>query len=346
MGGSTLLFLCALAVTLSGCSASAAAQRNIASHLHRQLATDWSVWALLVMIVGAVWLHVYQLGHTYIGSWDEAFHAVVALHLAQHPLQPTLYDIAALTPPTALNWNNTHFWLHIPPVGMWSAALSMRLLGYTPFALRLPGLLFAVSGMVVTYVLGRRLYGRAAGLAGAAFTGLAPYTLLLGQGYVFGDMTDTPLLLLTPVTVLGLLLAYRSGRLRWLVLGGAGLGLCYITKGSEGIAPLGIALALCACERLFPPEPGWHRLGLRGLAPYFGVAVVVAAPYTVYTARAFPASYAVESHNWSVAFFSNYENWGRPLDYHVTAYLYALYGPALALLLGAATVTLAVVALR
>ncbi|HEV2459110.1 MAG TPA: hypothetical protein VGS80_12175, partial [Ktedonobacterales bacterium] len=87
-------------------------------------------------------------------------------------------------------------------------------------------------------------------------------------------------------------------------------------------------------------------LGLRGLATYLGVALVVAGPYTLYTALAFPASYAVESRNWRVAFFSNYENWGRPLDYHLTAYLYALYGPALALLLAVATITLALVALR
>ncbi|MGO8947595.1 MAG: ArnT family glycosyltransferase, partial [Ktedonobacterales bacterium] len=324
----------------------AAARPNVASHMLKRLATGWSVWVLLVMVAGAVGLHIYHLGHTYIGTWDEAFHAVVALHLAQHPLQPTLYDIAALTPPTALNWNNTHFWLHIPPVGMWSAALSMRLLGYTPFAMRLPGLLFVVAGMVVTYLLGRRLYGPAAGLAGAAFTGFAPYTLLLGQGYAFGDMTDTPLLLLTPLTVLGLLAAYRSGRLRWLVLGGAALGLCYLTKGGIGIAPIGIALALYACERLFPPEAGWHRLGLRGLATYLGAAALVAGPYTIYTALAFPASYAVESRNWRDAFFSNYENWGRPIDYHLTIYLYALYGPALAVLLATAVVILAIVALQ
>jgi 4-amino-4-deoxy-L-arabinose transferase-like glycosyltransferase len=314
--------------------------------LLRGLRADWSVWVLLVLVVGAFALHVYHLGHTYIGSWDEVFHAVVALHLAQHPLQPTLYDIAALTPPTALNWNDTHIWLHIPPVGMWSAALSMRVLGYTPFAMRLPGLLFVVAGMGVTYVLGRRLYGPAAGLAGAAFTGFVPYTLLLGQGYVFGDMTDTPLLLLTPLTVLGLVLAYRSGRIRWLVLAGAAEGLCYLTKGNIGLAPIGIALVLYACEWLFPRKAGWHRLGLRGLATFLGSAVLVAVPYTIYTARAFPASYAVESRNWSTAFSNNYEHWGRPIDYHLTLYFYALYGPALALLLVTATVTLAIVAVR
>src|SRR5260221_6316926 len=91
---------------------------NSASRLLPHLAADWSLCVMVVMVGAAIGLHAYHLGHNYIGSWDEAFHAVVALHLAQHPLQPTLYDIAALTPPTSLNWNNTHIWMHIPPFGM------------------------------------------------------------------------------------------------------------------------------------------------------------------------------------------------------------------------------------
>src|SRR5262249_28239622 len=157
---------------------------------------------------GAVGMRLVNLGHTSLASWDEVFHAVVARHMAQHPLEPSLYELAALRPLGIDDWQTfTHIWLHLPPLGMWAGALSMRLLGFTPFALRLPSVLYVAVGMVATFLLGRRLFGATttgavAGLAGAAFVGFAPYAMLLGQGYVFGDITDTPLLALTPLALL------------------------------------------------------------------------------------------------------------------------------------------------
>ena len=302
-----------------------------------------------LLLVGAAFAHLVNLGHTYIAPWDEVFHAVVAEHLALHPLTPTLYETAALSGkiPGSDNWQYyTHIWLHIPPLGMWASALSMRVLGDTPLALRLPGALFILLGMAVTYSLGRRLFGPVAGLVGAAFVGFAPYPLLLAQGYVFGDITDTPLLLLTPLVVLALVLGYRTGRLRWPLVAGIAQGLCYLDKGGLGLAPAGVALALALAERFLPAEEGWRPLGIRAPILYLAAAFVVAAPYNLYIARAFPATNAIESHAWSQAFFGNLEGWGRPLDYHWTIYLFAMYGSAFALLIVSALVTLVWLAVR
>ncbi|HEV7126927.1 MAG TPA: glycosyltransferase family 39 protein, partial [Ktedonobacterales bacterium] len=308
----------------------------------------WSRWPFaifLVLFAGAMALYTVSLGHTAIAPWDESVHAVVAEHIALHPLQPTLYEVAALTPPVTTNWSLFHIWLHIPPLGLWASALSMRLLGDTPFAFRLPGVVFVGLGMLVTYVLGHRLYGPLAAIIGAAFVGFAPYPLLVGQGYVFGDMTDVPLMLFTPLAVLALVQAYRTGRYRWLVIAGVSQGLCYLAKGGFGLAPAGVLLALYVCERLFPDEPGWQRLGLRGLGAFAGSAILIAAPFNIYTQRVFPAAASIEASNWKTALFTNYEGWGRPLDYHFTTYLYAMYGPALALVLLSAGIVVAVHAL-
>jgi hypothetical protein len=317
-------------------------------HLH------WSVWVLLVILAGALALHGYNRGHTYIMPIDEAVHAIVAEHLEQHPLDPTLYEIGALSPQYETTtmvkspvwiWTLTHTWLHIPPFGMWAAAISMHLFGNTPGAFRLPGLLFVLAGIATTYLIGRKLFGSFVGLCGAAFVAFAPWPLFMSQGYYFGDLTDTPLMCFTPLAVLGLVWAYRSGRYRWLLLAGFAQGVCYLSKGGLGLAPTGVMLGLFACEWLFPPEDGWRRLGARGLATYLGALLLTAGPYNLYLARAFPAAFAGEQQVWRENIMGAAEGWGRPFDYHLTAYLYDLYGAPLALLLLTAALTVAALSL-
>ena len=309
--------------------------------------THLDLLGLGALLVAALGFHGYNRWHLSFGPWDESVHAVVAEHLALHPLHPTLYEVAALVPvkPDSFPyWIRVQTWLHIPPFGMWMGALSMRVLGDTPFALRLPGLCFILLGMVVTFLLGRRLFGPWVGLAGAAFAGFAPYALMISQGYMFGDITDTPLMLFVPLALLLLVKGYQSGQLRWVALAGVCQGICYLTKGALGLAPTGVALALCACDWLFPREDGWYRLRLRGLAVFAVASVVVAAPYSLYTARAFPAAAGIEATMLRLNVTQSVENWGQPTDMHFTQYLYALYGPALALLLLSAGVTVAAMA--
>ncbi|MBF6590455.1 MAG: glycosyltransferase family 39 protein, partial [Ktedonobacterales bacterium] len=293
----------------------------------------WSLGALLALLTGAFLLHGLHRGHAYLRPSDEAVHAIVAEHLKLHPLTPTLYEIGALSPADLTIWAQAHIWLHIPPFGMWASALAMRILGDTPYANRLPGLLFILGGMVVTYLLGRRLYGPGAGLVGAAFAGFVPYALINSQGYYFGDITETPLMFFTPLAVLGSVLAYQTGKYRWLLLAGAAQGICYLDKGALGLAPTAVMLALALSERFFPMEAGWARLRLRGVALFLGAFTVVALPYNLYLLWAFPAESAAEQQVWKANFLTSVEHWGRPPDYHFTIYLYAMYGPALALLL-------------
>lgn len=316
----------------------------------------WAPGLLLVLVAGSLIIHARDLGHAFLAPWDEVTHAVVAEHIALHPLQPTLYEVAAIPPSDPNNWTLIHIWLHIPPFGLWAAAISLRVLGTTPLALRLPDLLFGLIGMIAIYLLGRRLYGRsmagaATGLIAAAFVGFAPYPLLMSQGYIFGDITDIPLLALTPLAVLALVAGWQTGtgtqkqtsqRRLWLIGAGVLLGLCYLCKGALGIAPAGVAAALYLADWFVPPDVGWRRLGLRELAWFFGAALVVALPYNLYIARTYPADYARESGHWVVGFFHNYEGWGMPLDGHLTSWLYELYGQALALLLVAAVAVLGV----
>ncbi len=302
---------------------------------------QWYRWLphgiFLVLLIGALALHLYHLGHTFLDPLDEAVHAIVAEHVELHPLLPTLYETAAVPEPDLSQWASVHIWLHILPFGMWASAFAMKLLGDTPFAMRLPGVLFMVAGMISTYFLGRRLFagnaGNLVGLIGAFFIGFAPFSIALGQGYAFGDITDTPLIGLTPLLVFAAVMGWQTGKLRWLIIAGVVQGSLYLTKGALGLAPVAIVIALFLSDWIFRPESGWEKPGWRGLLAFLGTTVLVILPFYIYFNVAFHQTMAYENGTWVKAFFSNNEGWGSPADYHLTLYFYVVYGTAIAFLL-------------
>lgn len=75
-----------------------------------------------------------------------------------------------------------------PPLHYWLDALSFKLFGLNEFAARLPGALMALVGILFTYHLGRRCFGRKSGLYGALVLGSSLGWLVIGRYNVI-DMT-------------------------------------------------------------------------------------------------------------------------------------------------------------
>jgi 4-amino-4-deoxy-L-arabinose transferase-like glycosyltransferase len=296
---------------------------------------------LAALLVVALYVHLHGLAHAFIAPWDEAVHAVVAAHIRQHPLVPTLYDTSALAPAGLTDWTRTHIWIHLPPLGLWASALSMRLFGLGTLQLRLPGVAFSIGGMLTTYAIGRRVAGVATGLVAAAVVGFAPYALLVAQGYVFGDLTDTPLLALGPLTVLLVLRWRDTGGLGWAAAAGVAQGAGILAKGPFALATAAVLGALMVVD-LADRRKDAPRL--IGAIAFVLSAALVALPYYWFISHAFPEAYAVESGNWARAFFHSYEGWGRPWDFHLTEYLYAQYGSPLAMLVIGGTLLITVLA--
>src|SRR2546429_2291786 len=69
------------------------------------------------------------------------------------------------------DWLAPHLWyvphLEKPPLTYWTVAVSMLLFGRNEWAVRLPVALAAISGVWVSYLLGRGLGGARAGLSSA-----------------------------------------------------------------------------------------------------------------------------------------------------------------------------------
>ncbi len=130
-------------------------------------------------------------------------------------------------------------WLDKPHFPFWMAALSFRALGVSPFAYRLPAIAFWGLGAGYTFLLGRRLGGRAAGQ-------LSVLVLLTAQHLVMGnaDVRAEPYLVgLVAGAVYHFLRAHEPRFAVHLVLGALLSGCAAMTKGAVALVPIAGALA-------------------------------------------------------------------------------------------------------
>ena len=142
-----------------------------------------------------------------------------------------------------------------PPLFLYLIAGSMRLLGATETAARIPSLAATVFTVGLTFWLGRELYDHQVGLVAAWLVALSPFTILFAPT----ALTD-PLLV---ALVLAGCLAATKGR----AAGAAGfLGLAIAAK-QQGLffAPLIVALLISGLRRPAGDrrEAGGHRARLR-----------------------------------------------------------------------------------
>ena len=242
--------------------------------------------AALAIAIAALIIRAYAGADLALHPWDERYHALVAKNLITNPLVPMLradpvleYDFT--------NWESNHIWLHKPPLALWMQAASMRLFGVSEWPLRLPSVLFSTAAVLVTYAIGRALVSPPVGLLAAAFHAVHGFSVDLAAGRRATDAVDTLLILLVETGfLLAFLAAQQRSRATGIVLG-AVVGLAYLTKSFLGL----LMLPIWAAMRL-------QTEGVRAVAKETGiaacVAAAIAAPWTIYTMRAFPLESAYE----------------------------------------------------
>ena len=147
------------------------------------------------LVLGGGWPRAPRLcrGRPFLHPWDERYNALVAKHLAAHPLLPTLYD-RPLLPYDYRNWRANHVWLHKPPLALWLMAASLRLFGAAGWAVRLPSILLSTFAILLTYDLGRRLFDSGTGLVAAGLQAVHGYLIALAAGRVPVDHVDSVLI--------------------------------------------------------------------------------------------------------------------------------------------------------
>ncbi len=127
--------------------------------------------ALIALLHISAVFYFWALGRPDVVT-DESSYGARAIGLVDFDFgiqQPTPWQWIQTQPPW---WMKISFHDH-PPLVFWLQHVSIRLFGETPFAVRVPSAVAGIVAVVLVYLIGRRLYSPAVGLASAglfAFT--------------------------------------------------------------------------------------------------------------------------------------------------------------------------------
>jgi len=149
-------------------------------------------WALVCLLFAAFLLRLFMAGlDPFLHEWDERFHALVARNMMDHPFTPML-RVSDWATYDYRDWSRNHIWLHKQPLFLWQMALSMKLLGVSPFAIRFPGVIMGSIGVLFVYRIGLLLTtNRNIAFLAALLTCFSYYPLELMSGLFGMDQNDT-----------------------------------------------------------------------------------------------------------------------------------------------------------
>lgn len=288
----------------------------------------WRVppWLILALVLAATYfLKLRHLDHTALTHWDEVFHAIVSQNLLKHPLEPTLIDAPYLDF-SHDKWSESHVWLHKPILPLWQIALAFAALGTDTFSLRLPSALLSTGAAWLTYLIGKELLDRRAGLLAATFQAANPFVLMLVHGYQFADHIDVALLFWVEVGIYFLARALRTGCLRDMLLAGIAQGLAYLCKSYLAAIILGLALTAWLLPVVGLGRRADRRIGCVHLLGLLGATGMTVGPWLVYCLARYPSEFAHEHAQVWKHLTSNVEGWAAPWDRVAFDYLICLYG--------------------
>jgi 4-amino-4-deoxy-L-arabinose transferase-like glycosyltransferase len=160
-------------------------------------------------------------------------------------------------------------------------AASMSLFGVSELGLRLPSLLMSTASVLLTFLIGSIVWNGRVGLVAAGFHAVNGFLVALAAGRRVADHVDTALIFFVELGILMVLLHARRGSVMTLAAAGAALGAALLTKSMPAL--LIVAVGFFAFGR----RGRWGLTCLR-LCVILVIGGAIAAPWTLYTLKAFP----------------------------------------------------------
>ncbi|MEO8590612.1 MAG: glycosyltransferase family 39 protein [Flavobacteriales bacterium] len=274
---------------------------------HRRGDDRWAV-ATLVLCAGLL-----RLGPSLdpcLHEWDERYHALVAKHLLEHPMKPTLYEHAD-TPHGDASWATAHVWLNKPPLSLWAITLSLKCFGMAPWAVRLPSVFLSALAVALLYSLARTLSSRTAAFWAAFLFCIQGHLIELASGRTSNDHPDTFLVVFVLAALLAAVRMARSGSLRWAVGCGVLAGLAFLSKSWPALVIVPVTFLFLRGQGEVPMKRSIQCTGVMLLA-----MLCVALPWTIYSNLAFAEEAAISSAAHWRHFTADIEAHGRPWTYY------------------------------
>ncbi len=181
--------------------------------LPRAVALHWHRVALAAILGLAAGLNLWRLDQN---GWANEYYSAAVRSMLESPRN---FFFVAFDPGGLVSVDK-------PPLALWLQAASAKVFGYSELAILVPEALAGVAAVGVLYLLVARPFGRVAGLVAALALALSPVSVAVSRD-------NNPDALLALLFVLAAYTGYRaaeSGRLRWLLLTAALVGLAFNTK--------------------------------------------------------------------------------------------------------------------
>jgi 4-amino-4-deoxy-L-arabinose transferase-like glycosyltransferase len=276
--------------------------------LHKHVAAGVVVLTLTAFLLRLT----FCLTDPFLYDWDEQFHALVARNMADNPFKPMLYP-EPLMPYTVGEWDRNHIWLHKQPLFLWLIALSVKIGGFTPLAVKMPSLLLSACMVPAVYRIGKLIYTQATGFYAA---------MLVAVGFVFVDVvtgitnTDHNDVIFSAFVLFSVwaFTEYAAGQKRRMRVWVAVFAACAVlTKWLPGLLVFGgwgLWLLLNVQQRR--SRQAWIDFGSSLL-----LAAVLVLPWQIYIHIAFPEESAYELRYSALHFTIPIEAHGGPWNYHL-----------------------------
>ncbi|MFH1648297.1 MAG: glycosyltransferase family 39 protein, partial [Patescibacteria group bacterium] len=256
-----------------------------------------------VLIIISSFLIFWNLGKNHLVPWDEAIYAKIAKNMVldNKYIVQRWYNL----------WESV--WYEKPPLYMWCVAFFMKILGFNGWAARLPSAIFGLGTIILTYLLGKKLFNKTVGF----ISGLALVTTTQFLYYSRASMLDVTATFFLVLSIYIYLLASEKDRREWWVLSGLVIGLSAMVKGVVGLLPFPI-IGVYELYLFFTKQ---EKLGKKRILDYlsmFGASMVVALPWHIEMYRRFGGEFLkgyIGYHVWDRA-ISAIEDKGKPFFWY------------------------------
>ncbi len=220
----------------------------------------------LIIVPVALFYFLLNLGSTTLIDWDEAIYAKVARNIVESGDWLTLH------------WQDmSEFWFEKPPLYMWLTALVFKITNFNSFGARIVSTLFGISGVVLIYKFGEKLYNKLTGIfAALILISTAHYLYYSRNGML--DVTVTFFIVGTIYFMYWALKAKKNAL--WLaVLAGIFLGLGVMTKSIIGLIPVPV-IGIYYLYLIFSQK---QKISFVIFLPFIFASLLVALPWHVYS---------------------------------------------------------------
>ncbi|MBI3133486.1 MAG: glycosyltransferase family 39 protein [Bacteroidetes bacterium] len=270
--------------------------------------------SLTFIIAAALSLRIFISLDHHLHDWDEKYHALTGKNIFEDPSKPCLYRIPALNYDHK-NWVGNHIWLEKGPIPLYCIGASVAAFGSHEFAVRLPSIIIGCMAVLLTSLIGTRLFSEKVGLLAASLHAIHGLSIELIGGRVSSDHVEHFFVFFTELAFfLAICFITTEKRKNLVAISiGVAVGMAILCKWFPALLVIPVWLLASLMSRKF----SFPALIYYGLLSILG-GVIVVAPYFFFLSTIYPQEF-----DWVLNKFVFAYN--EPIEKHTAPWYYYIH---------------------